>query len=43
VVREKLLSWRPDVVVTGHGVRGKGTEFIAQLVRETEASLAAKK
>src|SRR2546422_702422 len=39
VVRNKLLPWRPDVVFTGHGVRTNGTEFLAQLVRQTEQSL----
>ena len=39
VVRNKLLSWRPAVVFTGHGVRTNGTEFLAQLVRQTEQSL----
>ena len=40
VVREKLLSWRPDIVFTGHGVRTNGMEFITQLVRDTDESLA---
>jgi glyoxylase-like metal-dependent hydrolase (beta-lactamase superfamily II) len=39
VVREKLLDWRPDIVFTGHGVREEGTKFIAELLKETEASL----
>jgi glyoxylase-like metal-dependent hydrolase (beta-lactamase superfamily II) len=40
VIREKVLSWQPDVVFTGHGVRTNGTEFITQLVRDTDESLA---
>jgi hypothetical protein len=40
VIREKLLPWQPEIVFTGHGVRTNGTEFIAHLVRATEASLA---
>jgi glyoxylase-like metal-dependent hydrolase (beta-lactamase superfamily II) len=40
VIRAKLLPWRPDIVFTGHGVRINGTEFVAELVRETEESLA---
>jgi len=39
VGRNKLLPWRPEVVFTGHGVRTNGTEFITQLVRQTEQSL----
>ena len=39
VIRNKLLSWRPDIVFTGHGVRPNGTEFLTQLVQRTEQSL----
>ena len=39
VIRGKLLPWRPDIVFTGHGVRTNGTEFLTQLVRQTEQSL----
>jgi glyoxylase-like metal-dependent hydrolase (beta-lactamase superfamily II) len=39
IIREKLLPWQPEIVITGHGVHENGTEFIANLVRETEASL----
>lgn len=38
-VRDHLLSWRPDIVFTGHGVRPNGTEFIERLVQQTEESL----
>jgi glyoxylase-like metal-dependent hydrolase (beta-lactamase superfamily II) len=40
VIRERLLPWRPDVVFTGHGVRLDGMGFLAELLRETDASLA---
>jgi glyoxylase-like metal-dependent hydrolase (beta-lactamase superfamily II) len=40
VIRGKLLPWQPDIVFTGHGVRTNGAEFIAQLVRDTDESLA---
>jgi glyoxylase-like metal-dependent hydrolase (beta-lactamase superfamily II) len=40
VIRDKLLTWRPEVVFTGHGVRTNGLEFLTALVRATEASLA---
>jgi glyoxylase-like metal-dependent hydrolase (beta-lactamase superfamily II) len=39
VIREKLLAWRPDIVITGHGVRNEGAEFVAGLLNETEESL----
>jgi glyoxylase-like metal-dependent hydrolase (beta-lactamase superfamily II) len=39
VIRSKLLSWQPDVVFTGHGVRPNGTEFLVKLVQQTEQSL----
>jgi glyoxylase-like metal-dependent hydrolase (beta-lactamase superfamily II) len=39
VLRDKLLPWRPDTVFTGHGVRPNGTEFLAQLVQQTEQSV----
>ncbi len=38
-IRQKLLAWHPDVIFTGHGVRPNGTEFLTQLVRQTEQSL----
>jgi glyoxylase-like metal-dependent hydrolase (beta-lactamase superfamily II) len=40
VIGEKLLPWKPDVVFTGHGVRPSGMEFITDLVRRSEESLA---
>ena len=39
-IREKLLAWKPDVVFTGHGVRPNGTEWVADLLRRSEESLA---
>jgi glyoxylase-like metal-dependent hydrolase (beta-lactamase superfamily II) len=39
IIRTKLLSWRPDIVFTGHGVRPNGTEFLEKLVRQTEEAL----
>jgi glyoxylase-like metal-dependent hydrolase (beta-lactamase superfamily II) len=41
VVREKLLSFKPDYVFTGHGPRQPGTAFIEGLLERTEAALAA--
>lgn len=41
-VRDHLLSWQPDIVFTGHGVRPNGTEFIEKLVQQTEESLEAR-
>jgi len=38
-IRHKLLAWHPDVIFTGHGVRPNGTEFLTNLVRQTEKSL----
>jgi glyoxylase-like metal-dependent hydrolase (beta-lactamase superfamily II) len=38
-VRNNLLSWRPDIVFTGHGVQPNGMEFITKLVERTEESL----
>ncbi len=43
VIRDKLLSWRPDIVFTGHGVRTNGTEFVAALLQHTEESLEKSK
>lgn len=40
VVRDNLLAWNPDVVFTGHGVRTNGMQFLTDLVRHTESSLA---
>jgi len=40
VIKEKLVPWKPDVVFTGHGVRTNGVEFITDLVRRSEDSLA---
>jgi len=40
VIRDKLLAWHPDIVFTGHGVQTNGTEFIASLLRDTEASVS---
>ena len=39
-IREKLLAWKPDVVFTGHGVRPNGTEWVEDLLRRSEESLA---
>jgi glyoxylase-like metal-dependent hydrolase (beta-lactamase superfamily II) len=39
-IREKLLAWKPDVVFTGHGVRPNGTEWVQDLLRRSEESLA---
>ena len=39
-IRDKLLSWKPDVVFTGHGVRPDGTEWVEDLLRRSEESLA---
>ncbi len=39
-IRDKLLAWKPDVVFTGHGVRPNGTEWVEDLLRRSEESLA---
>jgi glyoxylase-like metal-dependent hydrolase (beta-lactamase superfamily II) len=39
VIREKVLSWKPEIVFTGHGVRPQGMEFMMDLVVRTEESL----
>lgn len=39
-IRDKLLSWKPDVVFTGHGVRPEGTAWVEDLLRRSEESLA---
>jgi len=39
-IREKLLAWKPDVIFTGHGVRTNGTEWLEDLLRRSEESLA---
>ena len=39
IIRQKLLAWRPDVILTGHGVRPNGMEFLTKLVQQTEQSL----
>jgi len=39
-IREKLLAWKPDMVFTGHGVRPNGTEWVEDLLRRSEESLA---
>ncbi len=39
-IREKLLAWKPDVIFTGHGVRPNGTEWLEDLLRRSEESLA---
>jgi glyoxylase-like metal-dependent hydrolase (beta-lactamase superfamily II) len=41
VIREKVISWKPEIVFTGHGVRPKGMEFLIDLVLRTEESLKA--
>jgi glyoxylase-like metal-dependent hydrolase (beta-lactamase superfamily II) len=41
VIREKVLPWGPEIVITGHGVRPQGMEFLMDLVVRTEESLAA--
>ena len=40
VVREKLLTFQPDYVFTGHGPRENGTAFIEGLLERTEKALA---
>jgi glyoxylase-like metal-dependent hydrolase (beta-lactamase superfamily II) len=40
VIKEKLAPWKPDVVFTGHDARPNGTEFVTDLVRRSEESLA---
>ena len=39
-IHEKLLAWKPEVVFTGHGVRPNGTEWVEDLLRRSEESLA---
>ena len=39
-IRETLLAWKPDVVFTGHGVRPNGTEWVEDLLKRSEESLA---
>ncbi len=39
-IRDKLLAWKPAVVFTGHGVRPNGTEWVEDLLRRSEESLA---
>jgi glyoxylase-like metal-dependent hydrolase (beta-lactamase superfamily II) len=39
VVREQVLPLKPDHVLTGHGPRPQGTEFLEDLVRRTDAAL----
>ncbi|MBI3874512.1 MAG: MBL fold metallo-hydrolase [Verrucomicrobia bacterium] len=39
-IREKLLAWKPDVIFTGHGVRPNGTEWLEDLLKRSEESLA---
>jgi glyoxylase-like metal-dependent hydrolase (beta-lactamase superfamily II) len=38
-IRDKLLSWKPDVVFTGHGVRQNGTAWVEDLLWRSEESL----
>jgi glyoxylase-like metal-dependent hydrolase (beta-lactamase superfamily II) len=40
VIKEKLLPWNPEIVFTGHDVQPNGKEFITDLVRRSEDSLA---
>jgi glyoxylase-like metal-dependent hydrolase (beta-lactamase superfamily II) len=38
--REKLLAGKRDVIFTGHGVRANGSEWLADLLKRSEDSLA---
>jgi glyoxylase-like metal-dependent hydrolase (beta-lactamase superfamily II) len=40
VIKEKLLPWKPEIVFTGHDSHPNGLEFITDLVRRSEDSLA---
>ena len=40
IVREKVLSFKPDHVLTGHGPRPQGTAFLEDLLKRTETALA---
>jgi glyoxylase-like metal-dependent hydrolase (beta-lactamase superfamily II) len=40
VVRTQALPLKPDHVLTGHGPRKRGTEFLENLLRRTEEALA---
>jgi glyoxylase-like metal-dependent hydrolase (beta-lactamase superfamily II) len=40
VIKDKLLPWKPDVVFTGHDAQPNGMEFLTDLVRRSEDSLA---
>jgi glyoxylase-like metal-dependent hydrolase (beta-lactamase superfamily II) len=40
VIKEKLLPWNPEVIFTGHDAHANGMEFITDLVRRSEDSLA---
>jgi glyoxylase-like metal-dependent hydrolase (beta-lactamase superfamily II) len=40
IVRTKVLSLKPDHVLTGHGPRPKGTAFLEDLLKRTESALA---
>ena len=40
IVRTKVLSLKPDHVLTGHGPRPQGTAWMEDLLTRTEASLA---
>ncbi len=39
VVREKLLPFKPDVLLTGHDTHPDGAAFLEDLVRRTEAAM----
>jgi glyoxylase-like metal-dependent hydrolase (beta-lactamase superfamily II) len=39
VIRDQVLSLRPDHVLTGHGRREAGSAFLEDLLRRTEAAL----
>jgi glyoxylase-like metal-dependent hydrolase (beta-lactamase superfamily II) len=40
IVRTKVLPWKPDHVLTGHGPRPRGTAFLEDLLKRTDAALA---
>ncbi len=42
VLRQQVLTYRPDYVFTGHSVHRDGTAFLESLIERTEAALGGK-